>query len=128
MVKILLIGVFLSIVGVLSTVSQDPNIDSNKVRYGNLSAFDKSKGHTLAVVNSKEVYAEMSEYKRIKKEGIKPGTARYTQLMQICTKRYRSACKKLCGSKNYSLIVEIGGVRKYTPPDETSTLISLIGS
>tara|TARA_R110000744_G_scaffold166779_1_gene284053 strand:+ start:172 stop:558 length:387 start_codon:yes stop_codon:yes gene_type:complete len=128
LVKTLLLGMLFSMLGVIVGDPYDPNIVATKVRFGNLSAFDKSQGHTLAIVDSKKVYKEISEYKIIIKENLKVGTARYSMLIQKCTKKFRSACQKLSTSKGYTLIVEVGGVGKYTPPDETSTLISLIGS
>jgi len=66
----------------------------------------------IALINSKEVYAQIAEYKTIKKEGIKQGTARYTQLMQICTKKYRKAVSKTAKLYNHALVVEEGGVSK----------------
>ena len=114
--------------GVIVGDPYDPNIVATKVRFGNLSTFDKSQGHTLALVNTKKVYKEIPEYKTIVKEQLKVGTARYSMLMQKCTKKFKSACQKLSSSKGYTLIVEVGGVGKYTPPDETSALITLIGS
>ena len=78
----------------------------------------------VPVINSKEVYKHIPYYQTIIKEGIKQGTARYTQLMRKSTTLYKSTL----GKSGYSLIVEIDGVDKtlHKTEDITQKIISLL--
>tara|TARA_R100000458_G_scaffold29714_1_gene27251 strand:- start:2697 stop:3047 length:351 start_codon:yes stop_codon:yes gene_type:complete len=95
-------------------------IDSDAIRYGNLNNF--REGDAVAVIDSKKVYHSFEEYQVILKEKIKPGTARYTQLMEACTKKYKYRVKKHAVGK-YVLVVEVGGVKNYKTTNITNTII-----
>lgn len=103
------------------------NIDVSKVRWGVASHFDASKGLPCPVVDSKKVYAVFPEYKTIIKENIERGTARYANLMTICTKKYKKAIRKLASTKNYVVIVEVGGVTEWATLDVTDAIIGCVG-
>tara|TARA_R110000851_G_scaffold50710_2_gene121025 strand:+ start:364 stop:723 length:360 start_codon:yes stop_codon:yes gene_type:complete len=102
------------------------NIDTTKVRWGNASSFEISKGLPCPVVDSKKVYVVFPEYKTIVKENLKPGTARYSQLMTACTKKYRKALGKLASAENYVVIVEVGGVTEWATLDVTNDVIKYV--
>ena len=116
---------FIPLVILLSGAVDDPRVDSTQVRYGNLSAIDWKESPKVGIVRSKEVYKEIPEYKLIKKEKIEKGTARYTQLMQICTNKYRKSLSIVADGK-YELIVEQGGISNYPITDITKKAISYI--
>ena len=110
--------ILLLVLGLLTSVV----IDSNKIRFGELQNFKEERNDAVAVVKSKEVYFCIEEYKQIKEEGIKPGSARYTQLMAACTKKYRSGLRK-AASGTYVLVIEEGGISGYPVTDITKQVI-----
>ena len=108
----------------LSTVTI-PNVDPAKVRYGNLLSIKWEDNPKVGIVRSKDVYKTIPEYKIILKEDLKQGTARYTHLMQVCTKKYRKSLGRVASGK-YELIVEKGGISNYETTDITDIAISNI--
>ena len=102
--------------------AEDRYVDASKVRYGSLSSVKWETKPAVGIIRSKVVYRAIQEYQTIIKEGIKPGTARYTQLMSACTKRYRAAVRAVAMSR-YVLIVEQGGVSDYPTTDVTEKVI-----
>ena len=89
-------------------IAQDAGVtlDKSKVRYGDASKFDSSKAHKVGTLRSKDVYAQTPQRKTIDREGIKPGTARYNQLMKDATTSYKAAVKKVATDKSLKLMVE----------------------
>ena len=100
------------------------HINPDKIRYGDYHTFDSSKNHLVGVVKSVDVYEHIPEYKTIQKEKVKKGTARYTQLMLTCTKKFRGSLSKVAATYSYKLIVEIGGVSDYPTTDVTKLVIN----
>ena len=98
-------------------------IDSDKIRLGSLLTFSEERGDAVAVVNSRTVYKSIPEYKIIVKEKVEKGSARYTQLMSVCTKKYTSAVFQAAKQK-YVLVVEVGGISGYPTRDITDSVIS----
>jgi hypothetical protein len=101
-------------------------LDKSKVRYGDASKFDATKAHKVGTLRSKDVYAQTPQRKEIDREGIKPGTARYNQLMKEATKSYKAAVKKVAKSKSLKLVVEEGGISGYDVTDVTSDVIAAL--
>ncbi len=105
----------------------DYTLDKSKVRYGDAAKFDGAKSHKVGTLRSKDVYAQTSERKTIDREGIKPGTARYNQLMKEATKSYKAAVTKVAKSKSLKLMVEDGGISNYDySSDVTSDVIAAL--
>tara|TARA_R110000765_G_scaffold331021_1_gene421808 strand:- start:706 stop:1116 length:411 start_codon:yes stop_codon:yes gene_type:complete len=100
-----------TLISLTSLFPAENYINPAKIRYGTIVAYEK-QGGDIALVDSKKVYVKISEYQTIKKEGIQPGTARYSQLMTACTKKFRIAVTKTAKLYNYALVVEEGGVSK----------------
>ena len=109
-------------------VQGDVKLDTTKVRHGEPSTFDATKLHKVGTVRSTEVYDETDQRKTIVREGIKPGTARYNQLMKEATKSYKDALKQVASDKSLKLIVEEGGISGYDDhtDDVTSDVISAL--
>jgi Skp family chaperone for outer membrane proteins len=101
------------------------HVDSTMVRYGNLATVKWESKPTVGIIRSKAVYRVMSEYQTILKEDIKKGSARYTQLMQKCTDKYKTAVRTVASPK-YALIVEQGGVSDYPTTDVTDLVIKTL--
>tara|TARA_R110000824_G_scaffold61487_19_gene163591 strand:+ start:10598 stop:10951 length:354 start_codon:yes stop_codon:yes gene_type:complete len=114
--KLLLAGLLL-----IST-SDVHGINLDKVRWGTVS--QHTEGQVISVINSKEVYKNISYYQTIIKEGVKQGTAKYAKLMRNATALYRSTL----GKAGIPLIVEIGGVntKLHKTEDVTKKIISLL--
>jgi hypothetical protein len=106
----------------VSNAIELPHIDPTKVRYGDVSKFD-SDTHQIGVVNSQSVYLKIPEYKKLKKEGYKKGSAQYYELMAKATKKYAESLKRASSLKNCYIIVENGGVEGYTTIEVTQTCI-----
>tara|TARA_R100000458_G_C8230209_1_gene212135 strand:- start:106 stop:456 length:351 start_codon:yes stop_codon:yes gene_type:complete len=98
-------------------------IDHTKVRYGNADLFDEDKKHTVGVVDSKEVYTHIPQYKTILKENVKQGSARYYKLMSEATTVYKNTLKKVAKIDGYFLIVEEGGITGYPTTEVTKICI-----
>ena len=101
-------------------------IDAKKIRFGNISDFSEERQDKVGVVNSPSVYEHIPEYKIILKQKIKRGTARYTQLMIICTEKFKKAVKSVALANDYKIVVEIGGVSDYPSTDVTDLVIDKI--
>ena len=100
------------------------SVDDTKVRYGDSRSFMKSQNGAVAVIKSQNVYLELPSYKKIVKEKVKTGTARYTQLMEIATKNYKKLVAGVAKSQNLVLVVETGGISGYPTSDITNTVIA----
>ena len=101
-------------------------VDVNKILWGNISHFDEDRKDKVAVVNSSTVYESIPEYQTIIREKIKRGTARYTQLILICTEKFKKTAKYVAVTYDYKLIVETGGVKDYPSTDVTQLMIDRI--
>ena len=98
-------------------------IAADKVRHGTHRGYDE-KVHTIGVGDSKTVYLAIPEYKQIKKEKVKEGSARYFQLMKRATDRYHKALQKAAKEGGYYVLVEQGGVQGYSTTNVTELCIS----
>jgi len=107
-------------------VQGDVKLDKSKVRLGDASKFDAAQNHKVGTVRSTEVYDETDQRKTIVREGIKPGTARYTQLMKEATKSYKAALQQVASDKSLKLVVEEGGISGYSVDDVTSDVIAAL--
>ena len=100
------------------------HIDHSKVRYGDSASFDEKLGHSVGVVDSKQVYAHIPAYKQIIKEKVKEGSARYYNLLLEATTSYKKVIKKVAKKHGYALVVEVGGISGYETKDITQTCIN----
>jgi Mg2+/Co2+ transporter CorB len=107
----------------LLTLFLSVSIDHTKVRYGNSDLFKEDKGYVVAVLDSKQVYSNIPAYKKISKEKVQKGSARYYQLMSEATKVYRNTLSKVARNNDYFLIVEVGGITGYPTTEITKICI-----
>ena len=107
-----LISLFVS----LFLASSLNTIDSSKIRFGSVKAYN-DKGGSVGLVDSKKVYGEIPAYKTIKKEKLKKGSARYNKLIGDATKVFKSSLKAVAKAESLNIVVEVGGVK-----DEPKTL------
>jgi len=113
---------------VSSLAKQDEvKLDRSKVRHGNAARFDAKGSAKVATVRSTDVYAEITAYKTIQKEGVEKGSARYNQLIREATKAYKAALKKVAADGSYVLVVEEGGISGYSHvTDATADIIAAL--
>jgi len=122
----MVLNLVLSVLLVFAGVSVGGKIDPNLVRYGSISSFDESKGDRIGTIKSQKLYLALPEYQTIKSEKVKPGTARYTQLMRGATMRYSKILSSVSKSQNFVIIVEEGGVHGYKTTDITTMCIERV--
>ena len=98
-------------------------IAADKVRYGTHLDYNE-KVHTIGVVNSKTVYKAIPEYKQIKREGLKEGSAKYYNLMKKASDKYHTTLQKTARQGGFYVLVEKGGVTGYPTTNVTELCIS----
>ena len=79
----------------------------------------------MATLRAKDVYPHINAYKKIGKEGVEKGSARYEQLMIRATNTFKMAVLAEAKGK-YTLVAEEGGVSGYPIIDITHKIIERI--
>ncbi len=99
-----------------------PTVDASAVYFGNAANF-----HHPAEVDTNAVWAEISEYKKIVKDKLEPGTARYELLIEKASRRFSDAVRKAARAGKYDLVARSGSVKKAPDvPDITRDVIDLL--
>ncbi|MCZ6690289.1 MAG: hypothetical protein O7H41_11840 [Planctomycetota bacterium] len=99
-------------------------VDRNKVYYGNPDSFKKP-----ATIDRDKVFAKISYYAQILKEGLTRKDARYWTLLKKANKVFSKALGKVATDGGYDLIAESGSIKakgkkkKKAPPDITKAAI-----
>jgi len=114
------------LIPLLMLLSAHPNIDTNLIKYGDISNFSAERNDKVAVVSSRNIYKKLPSYILLEKEGAKKGSARYYELMTKATKSYKRVLRTVAVKKNFVLIVERGGVVDYKYEEATSLCIGEI--
>lgn len=102
-------------------------VDESKVYHGTADSFSAP-----ATVERDTVFAEISAYKQIEKEGLKDNHPRYWILLQKANDVFKKALEKVAKDGSYDLIAETGSVqgkgknKKKTPPDITQQAIDAV--
>lgn len=118
------------VLGLSSAVVADEGtyeVDSDKVYYGSADSFTSP-----ATVERDKVFAEITPYKRIEKEGLNEKHPRYWILLQKANDIFRKVLKKVAKDSSYDLIAENGSVKgkgknkKKPPPEVTQDAIDAI--
>ena len=80
-------------------------VDAKDVYFGSHKRFSKP-----AEVDAGSVFAEISDYKKIKDEKLEPDSARYQLLMSRASRKFLKAVKSAAKSSGYDLVAESGSV------------------
>ena len=103
----------------------DYKVDKTKVYYGRADSFKKP-----GTVEKDRVFADISAYKKIKKEGLKRKHPRYWLLLQEANEVFSRALTKVATDGGYDLIAEKGSVKPRrkgkAPPDLTAAAIKAV--
>ena len=102
------------------------DVDKDKVYFGSAESF-KSPG----TIERDKVFAQITAYKQIQKEGLNESHARYWILLQKANEVFKKAIEKVAADKSYDLIAESGSVKpkgksKKTAPDATQDAIDAV--
>lgn len=102
-------------------------VDEAKVYHGTADSF-----RAPATVERDTVFAEISAYKQIEKEGLKDSQPRYWLLLRKANDVFKKALEKVAKDGSYDLIAETGSLKgkgknkKKTPPDITQEAIDAV--
>ena len=106
-----------------SAAGDSYQVDRDKVYYGSAESFKKP-----ATIDRDKVFAKISYYAQILKEGLTRKDARYWTLLKKANKIFSKALGKVATDGGYDLIAEKGsikakGKKKKAPPDVTKAAI-----
>ena len=105
--------------------SKSYEVDKTKVYHGSADSFKNP-----ATIDRDKVFAEISSYKKITKEGLTQKSPRYWILLKEANDVFAKALAKVASNEGYDLIAEKGSVKpkgkKKTPPDVTEAAIKAV--
>ncbi|MEW6742861.1 MAG: hypothetical protein AB1486_08880 [Planctomycetota bacterium] len=89
---------------------------------------DKNGFSKAGTIDETKIFEEIPAYQTIKKEGLKPDTARYHFLLRKANEVFKAAVKKAAKDGGYDLVVENEGivVRDQKVPEITQAVIDAI--
>lgn len=100
-------------------------VETDKVYHGSVESFKKP-----AVIDRDKVFAQISAYKQIKKEGLNQKNPRYWILLREANDVFSKVLSKVASDGGYDLIGEKGSIKpkgkRKAPPDVTNSAIKAV--